>query len=159
MNIIKTVFFAILAPGPLLIWVPYKLSLSDPGGPLRWEVFRYTAFLPWLGGTVMLLWSCGEFALRGRGTPAPIDPPKVLVGGGLYRFVRNPMYGGAFLILIGNVLWFQSLRVLVYMAAMMSAFHLFVVFYEEPVLNRQYGKAYEEYCRRVPRWVPRPKGM
>ena len=66
-----------------------------------------------------------------------------------------PMYLGALLILLGHVLWFQSFRMLIYIAALATAFQLFVVFYEEPVLRRKFGASYEEYCRRVPRWIPR----
>jgi len=159
MNIIKTIFFLVLVPGPLLIWAPYKIALSVPGGQFYPGPFRYLAVLPWLAGTAILLWGCWEFAFRGRGTPAPIDPPKVLVAEGLYRFVRNPMYLGALLILLGHVLWFQSLRLLVYVAALTALFHLFVVFYEEPLLRRKFGASYEEYCRRVPRWVPRVRPL
>jgi len=155
MPVFKTFLFLILVPGPLLFWAPYKIGLSGSGGQFHPELFGYTALLPWLGGTIVLLWSCGEFALKGKGTPAPIDPPGVLVANGLYRFVRNPMYLGALLILLGHVLWFQSFRLLLYVAAITVAFNLFVVFYEEPFLRRRFGASYEEYCQRVPRWIPR----
>ncbi|TFG97145.1 MAG: isoprenylcysteine carboxylmethyltransferase family protein, partial [Calditrichales bacterium] len=148
MNIIKTMFFLIFIPGPLLFWAPYKIALLSPIGQFNLGQLRYAALLPWPAGTVILLWSCWEFTFRGRGTPAPIDPPKVIVGEGLYRFVRNPMYLGALLILLGHILWFQSLRLLIYAAALTAAFHLFVVFYEEPVLRRKFGDSYEDYCRR-----------
>jgi len=159
MNIIKTLFFLVLVPGPLLFWAPYKMGLSSPGGQFYPGPFRYFTFLPWLMGTVILLWSCWEFAFRGKGTPAPIDPPKVLVAEGVYRFVRNPMYLGAVFILLGHVLWFQSLRLLIYVAAITAAFHLFVVFYEEPFLHRKFGESYADYCQRVPRWVPRVRPL
>jgi protein-S-isoprenylcysteine O-methyltransferase Ste14 len=155
MNLIKTLFFLVLVPGPLLIWAPYKIAISNAVGQFYPGPFRYLALLPWLAGTAILLWSCGEFVFRGSGTPAPIDPPKILVAEGLYRFVRNPMYLGALLILLGHVLWFQAFRMLIYIAALATAFQLFVVFYEEPVLRRKFGASYEEYCRRVPRWIPR----
>ena len=157
MIVFKTLLFLALIPGPLLFWAPYKMALSNPGGQFYPGPFRYVALLFWLAGTVTLLWSCWEFAFRGHGTPAPIDPPKILVAEGLYRFVRNPMYLGALLILLGHVLWLQSLLLLLYIAAIMTAFHLFVVLIEEPVLRRKFGGSYEEYCRRVPRWVPRIK--
>jgi len=125
-----------------------------PGGQFYPGPFRYVALLPWLAGTGILLWSALDFALKGKGTPAPIDPPKVMVAEGLYRFVRNPMYLGVLLTLTGHVLWFQSLRLLIYIALLAVAFHLFVVFYEEPVLRRKFGDSYEDYCRRVSRWIP-----
>lgn len=111
--------------------------------------------MPWLAGTVILLRSCWDFTVRGNGTPAPIDPPRILVAEGVYRFIRNPMYLGALLILLGHVLWFQSLRLLMYAAALTAGFHLFVVFYEEPLLRRKHGASYEDYCQKGPRWVPR----
>ena len=153
-TVFKTFFFLVLIPVPLLFWAPYKIALLDPIGQFNLGQFRYAAFLPWLAGTVILLWSCWEFAFRGRGTPAPIDPPKILVAEGLYRFVRNPMYLGALLILLGHVLWFQSLRLLLYAAALTALFHLFVVFFEEPLLRRKFGECYKAYCQKVPRWIP-----
>lgn len=155
MPVFKTLLFLILVPGPLLYWAPYRIALSSSGGQFYPEWFRYIAWLPWLAGTAILLWSCWEFAFSGRGTPAPIDPPRVLVAEGVYRFVRNPMYLGALFILLGHVLWFQSLRLLITVAAVTAAFHLFVIFYEEPLLRRKFGVSYEEYCQRVSRWVPR----
>lgn len=155
MNIAKTLLFMFLIPGTLLIWVPYKIALSEPVLQAMPAWLGYAAFPFWTAGAAMLLWSGLDFALKGKGTPAPIDPPKVLVGQGLYQFVRNPMYLGGLLILLGDVLWFRSVRVLIYAAAVTSAFHLFVVFYEERVLRAAYGDAYIAYCRNVPRWIPR----
>ena len=145
----------ILIPVPLLVWAPYRITQSDPGGQLNSVLLSCAAFLPWTAGAVILLWSCWEFIFRGKGTPAPIDPPKVMVAQGLYRFVRNPMYLGALLVLAGQVLWFQSLRLLVYAAVLPLIFHLFVVLYGEPFLRRRFGDAYGQYCRKVPRWIPR----
>lgn len=147
MNIIKTLFFLVLVPGPLLVWAPYKIALSNSGGQFYLGPFRYIALLPWLAGTVFLLWSALDFALKGRGTPAPIDPPKIMVAEGVYRFVRNPMYLGVLVILLGHVLWFQSFRLLIYVALLAVAFHLFVVFYEEPVLRRKFGDSYEHFSK------------
>lgn len=155
MNIIKTLIFMVILPGPVFFWAPYKIALAGAVLQAMPERLRYAAFLFWTAGAAILLWSGLDFALKGKGTPAPIDPPKVLVGEGLYRFVRNPMYLGGLLILLGDVLWFRSVRVLIYAAAVAAAFHLFVVFYEERVLRAAYGDAYIAYCRNVPRWIPR----
>ena len=81
--------------------------------------------------------------------------PRELVVSGLYRFVRNPMYDGALLVLFGHVLWFPSLSLHVCPIIFFVSFHLFVVLYEERTLRKTFGAAYEQYCRDVPRWLPR----
>jgi protein-S-isoprenylcysteine O-methyltransferase Ste14 len=117
--------------------------------------FAYLAFPLWLLGGVMVLWSFWSFLVQGRGTPAPIDPPKELVATGFYKYVRNPMYVGVLLILIGHFLWFGFWSLLAYAGLAWLATHLFVTLYEEPTLKRKFGAAYEDYLKRVPRWIPR----
>jgi protein-S-isoprenylcysteine O-methyltransferase Ste14 len=108
-----------------------------------------------LVGGIILLWSFWNFLREGRGTPAPIDPPKELVAVGFYRYIRNPMYVAVLTLILGHFLWFEYLNLLLYAMFVFLAFHMFVIFYEEPTLRRNFGAAYEEYCRRVPRWFPR----
>jgi protein-S-isoprenylcysteine O-methyltransferase Ste14 len=104
---------------------------------------------------VILLWSFWNFLHEGRGTPAPIDPPKELVVAGFYRYVRNPMYVGILAMISGHFLWFGYWYLLAYAMVVFLAFHTFVTFYEEPTLKRNFGAAYEDYLRKVPRWIPR----
>ena len=59
------------------------------------------------------------------------------------------------MLMLGQALLFASTGLLLYAAVMALAFHLFVVAYEEPTLRRTFGASYEDYCRRVPRWLPR----
>jgi protein-S-isoprenylcysteine O-methyltransferase Ste14 len=106
-------------------------------------------------GLVILLWSFWDFIYAGRGTPLPLDPPKFLVARGPYRFVRNPMYVGVELILLGESLLFESAILVIYALAAGAFFHHFVVLYEERTLRRKFGNRYAEYCRAVPRWLPR----
>lgn len=90
--------------------------------------------------------------------PAPIDPPKVFVSRGLYRWVRNPMYVALCAIVIGQSLFFESWTLLLFAACVWLAQHLFVILYEEPVLKQKFGPEYESYLKSVPRWIPkRPK--
>jgi protein-S-isoprenylcysteine O-methyltransferase Ste14 len=96
-----------------------------------------------------------EFAVRGLGTPAPIAPTKFLVVTALHRYVRNPMYIGVFGVLLGEAVAFRSAVLLGYAAFFCVPVELFVLFYEEPTLRRQFGESYEEYRRSVPRWIPR----
>lgn len=94
------------------------------------------------------------FCVRRTRTPAPIDPPKVLVARGLYRVVRNPMYVGVVLILLGESVLFASATLLGYALLAWVVVHLFVVFYEEPTLRQKFGTSYENYRKTVPRSIP-----
>ena len=144
-----------VAPGMVAGYIP--LALLRKGSFVDTGVLSYLAFPLWLLGGIILLWSFWNFLHEGRGTPAPIDPPKELVAAGFYRYVRNPMYVGILLILIGHFLWFGFWSLLIYTAFAFIATHLFVTLYEEPTLKRKFGAAYEAYLHKVPRWIPKLK--
>lgn len=155
MTALKSTLFFILAPGTVVGLVP--LALLRTGSQVQAGFLAYLAFPLWIIGIAMLVWCFWDFLQKGKGTPAPIEPPKELVVSGLYNQVRNPMYVGIASILIGHFLWFGFWGLLIYTAFVVTAFHLFVTLYEEPNLRQRFGAAYEEYCQRVPRWIPRIK--
>lgn len=150
---LKSLLFLILAPGVVAGYIP--LVLLRRGPQVETGVLAYFAIPLWIIGGVILLWSFWNFLIQGRGTPAPIDPPKELVAVGFYRYVRNPMYFGVLMILLGHFLWFGFWWLLAYTAFAFIITHLFITSYEEPTLRKKFGAAYEEYFQRVPRWVPR----
>jgi protein-S-isoprenylcysteine O-methyltransferase Ste14 len=127
------------------------------GPQIETGFLAYLAFPLWIVGGIILLWSFWNFLAQGRGTPAPIDPPKELVAVGFYRYVRNPMYVGILATIIGHLLWFGYWSLLIYAIVVFAAFHTFVTFYEEPTLKNKFGPAYEDYLKKVPRWIPRFK--
>ena len=151
--LIRAVVYATLFIGFLLVFIPGRLlewsGVSRPTsiGPAQIVGAVMTA----LGGA-WALWCILTFALVGRGTPAPFDPPRRLVVRGPYRFIRNPMYGGAALAMAGAALFYRSLPLLTYALVFLLVTHLFVILYEEPTLRRTFGAEYDEYCRRVRRW-------
>ncbi len=104
-------------------------------------------------GVAALLSCVRDFYLRGRGTLAPWAPPEKLVVGGLYRFSRNPMYVVVLLILLGWAWAFASTPLWIYAACVALAFHLRVVFGEEPWLAKRYGQAWTDYASQVRRWL------
>ncbi len=155
MTALKSILFFILAPGTVAGFVP--LALLRTGSQAQTGFLAYLALPLWLIGIAMLVWCFWDFVQKGKGTPAPIEPPKELVVSGLYNQVRNPMYVGIASILIGHFLWFGFWNLLTYTVIVVTAFHLFVTLYEEPNLRQRFGAAYEKYCQRVPRWIPRIK--
>lgn len=141
--------------GTLLILIPYcllrahgSLSLAPlPGVALGSALI--------LSGFSASLWTIWDFAVSGRGTPIPLDPPRQLVTRGLYRYVRNPMAAGFVTTLLGQAVMFHSVALLAYALGCFGAIHLMVVLYEEPANHRRFGVTFETYCRAVPRWIPR----
>ena len=116
-----------------------------------------TGMAPLVAGVVILLWCVRDFYVAGKGTLAPWDPPKHLVVIGLYRFVRNPMYVGLTLLLIGWALIASSPLLGGYTLLFAIAFHLRVVLYEEPRLRKQFPEDWAAYAATVPRWLPRSR--
>ena len=153
---IGTLVFVVIVPGAVVVWVPYELS-----GQWSFRApFLGLGLTRWLGGAIVLaaLPIFADFLFRfvveGFGTPAPIAPPSRLVVGGSFRYCRNPAYVAVVALVAGQALVLGSGLVLAYAGALWGVFHLFVVLYEEPNLRRRFGTDYEEYCRRVWRWIP-----
>ncbi|OGU77416.1 MAG: hypothetical protein A2V93_09515 [Ignavibacteria bacterium RBG_16_34_14] len=97
------------------------------------------------------------FILRGKGTPAVFDPPTEFVAIDSYKYVRNPMYIGGFILLVGFGLYHHSISILILTVILFFLFHLFVVFVEEPGLERRFGESYIGYKNSVNRWIPKWK--
>jgi protein-S-isoprenylcysteine O-methyltransferase Ste14 len=133
-------------PGMVAFVVP--LWLLAPG-----SFVEPLGLIPLTIGVVLLLWSVRDFYVAGRGTLAPWTPPQELVVVGLYRVSRNPMYIAVILVLCGWALGYQSRSLANYTLAIMLAFHLRVVFGEEPWLAQRHGEKWDRYKAQVPRWL------
>jgi protein-S-isoprenylcysteine O-methyltransferase Ste14 len=156
--ILKAILSTILLPGLAIVLVPYLL-LARSGGTV-WPslavlpVFSFILCFLATGTLIHCIWG---FAVHGKGTLTPLDPPEVLVIRGAYRYTRNPMYTAVVIALLSEAMFFASAAILIWAVLAFALFHLFVLLYEEPHLRRQFGTAYEEYCRGVPRWGIRPR--
>ncbi|MGH2574659.1 MAG: methyltransferase family protein [Ignavibacteria bacterium] len=106
-------------------------------------------------GGILALICAAVFVRRGRGTPAPFDPPREFVITGPYKYVRNPMYLGGFLLLLGFALYNHSVSMILFWLLAMCLSHFFVVFFEEKRLEKSFGSSYVEYRKTVNRWVPK----
>ena len=124
---------------------------------LGWAGFQVIGALLICAGFPVLLDSFYRFAVEGLGTPAPVAPPKHLVVGGLYRYVRNPMYVAVSSLVFGQGLLLGNVQVLKYGVLVFLGFHLFVMLYEEPALRGKFDAEYDDYCKNVRRWWPRIK--
>ena len=153
---LKTLIFSILVPGSVAGVIPWLILQGSGGAVLLLPSIWMVGFLPLLLGVGLYLWCAGEFTFVGKGTPAPIDAPKVLVIQGPYQWVRNPMYIAVLSVVIGEAILFRSLPLVEYALLVWLVVHLFVMFVEEPSLRGQFGSSYETYLRTVRRWLPRP---
>jgi protein-S-isoprenylcysteine O-methyltransferase Ste14 len=152
---LRTVLFSILVPGTELVLIPLVVVLLGLGPRIELGPARYSGLVPLLVGLVIILRCFADFVRRGRGTPAPYDPPRKLVVAGLYRYVRNPQYVGVVLIVVGEALLTGMVVLFGYAAAFAIGYHLFVRYYEEPTLGKLFGEPYARYREVVPRWLPR----
>jgi len=153
MNAYKSLLYLIIEAGLFALYVPLKLLRSGPR--IETGLISWLAIPLWLIGGLVILACFWSFTFTGRGTPVPTDPPKELVITGPYRYVRNPIYVGVLLIFLGHFLWFGYWALLIYTVSALIGVHFFVSLYEEPTLKRKFGTTYEEYLRRVPRWIPK----
>lgn len=153
--LVRALTYATLFVGLVLVLLPARvLEWSGIVRPAIGGV-QIAGMLAVAGGGGLALWCALTFALKGKGTPAPFDPPRRLVVHGPYALARNPMYIGAGVALAGASLFFESLALAGYTALFFVVTHLFVRYYEEPTLRRTFGEEYERYCSRVGRWLPK----
>jgi len=154
---LRAASFIVVVPASVAGWIPWYAAGSPPLAPRAGAPLAAFAVLLVVAGWTVLLICAREFARAGRGTPAPYDPPRSLVTSGLYRFTRNPMYVGVVTAIFGQALWFHSRDVVYYGIAMVIAFHVAILIYEEPRLTRVFGQQYLDYKRAVPRWLGLPR--
>jgi protein-S-isoprenylcysteine O-methyltransferase Ste14 len=150
---LRALFFVLLLPGMVTGYVPYRILISS--NDLHVPLLAPSSLLGlvlFVAGAAVLLRCVWDFFAAGKGTLAPIDPPRLLVVKGLYRYTRNPMYNGVLVMLAGEASFFRSLAVFEYALVVLVAFHLFVVLYEEPALDAKFQDSYRAYRRSVPRW-------
>ena len=147
--------FLLAAPGVMAGVIPWAIT--------GWEVDDDLAFLPLqvlgalliLAGAAVVVSAFARFVMEGLGTPAPVAPTENLVVGGLYRYVRNPMYVAVASVIIGQALLLGQPVLLLYATLFMAVVAAFAHLYEEPTLHERYGAEYDAYRESVPAWYPR----
>jgi protein-S-isoprenylcysteine O-methyltransferase Ste14 len=151
---IKTGLFTLFVPLVVAVYVPQRIIASDHANGSASLAWRVVGTVLLVLGTIGYLW-CAALFVKAQGTPAPIFPTKRAVVTGLYRVNRNPMYTSVLAIVFGQAIYFKIGRVAWYGVFLFVCFHLFVLFYEERDLRARFNGEYEEFCRQVPRCLPR----
>jgi protein-S-isoprenylcysteine O-methyltransferase Ste14 len=156
--LVRALTYAALFIGFFLVFLPARvLARSGIVRPADVGAAQIAGIIIGAFGAALALWCIGTFIVIGRGTPAVFDPPRRLVIVGPYHFVRNPMYIGAALALVGAALFYGSWALLWYCLGFALITHLLVVVYEEPTLRATFGDDYDHYRQRVHRWWPIPQ--
>lgn len=151
--VVVSVVHFVLAPGVVAGLVPWLLTGWRQVDP-HWQLQAVGATLI-AASTAVLVPAFVRFVVEGRGTPAPVAPTERLVVGGLYRFVRNPMYLAVVAAIVGQAMWLGQFPLLWYAAVVLATVAAFTRRYEEPTLRRRFGAQYDEYQRNVRGWRPR----
>ena len=153
--LLRALTYATLFVALFLVIVPHRILRAsgyaggDSFGPAELAGLGLVVL-----GAALVLWCLVTFAVVGKGTAAPFDPPRTLVVVGPYRFVRNPIYIGAIVAMLGAAMVLWSGWLVLYALVVLIATHLLVILYEEPHLRRVFGQPYEDYRQTVHRWIP-----
>jgi protein-S-isoprenylcysteine O-methyltransferase Ste14 len=149
-----SLLFLLVAPGVVVGLIPWWLTAGwTPGSTV--VILQVLGWILIALGVGAVLWAFGQFVVEGVGTPAPVAPTQTLVVGGLYRYVRNPMYVSLLCAIVGQALVLGRWVLLLYALCVWALPALFVRFYEEPTLLETYGDSYREYRAHVRGWIPR----
>lgn len=146
--------FVVITVVPRWLAHAYGVTFTWPASPAAFASVLAGA-LSFVTGATLAAWSVLLFFLRGDGTLAPWDPPKRFVAVGPYRYTRNPMVTGVFLVLCAETLVLRSGIHAAWAAFFVLLNVTFVPWVEEPQLRRRFGATYDDYCRQVPRFWPR----
>ena len=147
----RAVIAFLAVPGVVAFIVPLWIATSS----VSRQAFNPVALIILAVGIFLLLWCVRDFYIAGRGTLAPWSPPKHLVIVGPYRLSRNPMYVAVIIILSSWAIGFSSFMLALYAVAVVTLFHLRVIFHEEPWLAGEFGEKWTRYRADVPRWFGR----
>lgn len=151
---LRNLIFTILQPGLVAGLIPYLLFKWEGKAfwPEVWTISNTVGAVLAVSGFFILMICIRRFATEGQGTLSPLDPTKKLVISGLYKYSRNPMYVGVILLLLGEAVFGRSMVLLFYTGIVFTVFNLFIFLHEERRLKRDFGREYEDYCRKVRRW-------
>ena len=136
---LKTTLFTLVMPGMFAVLFPILVAgerTAASGAALGLALFLFAL------GSMLHLRSASDFAVFGRGTPAPIDAPNRLVTRGFYRYTQNPTYVASLTVVVGRATLFGAVILVAYAVLLLIFFSLFIRLCEEPRLAREFGTDY-----------------
>ena len=147
-------------PFVVAVVVPWRIVRNDAvstalAPDLAGRLMQGGGVLLLVAGLALFAVTLRRFAVDGRGTLAPWDPPRQLVVRGAYRHVRNPMIAGVLLLLLGETAVARSVPLLEWAGVFLLLNLVYIPLVEEPRLRARFGTSYDEYARAVPRFLPR----
>lgn len=152
---LRTTLYAIIVLGLFLVILPWQvLQLDVLVSQYLETILTYAGALLFLVGSVLLFAGAYYLARRGDGTPLLLDPPKRMVVAGPYAYIQHPMLLGFLMMAFGEALWFRSVLLGVYAVLLTLVGNLFVIYVEEPGLEKRFGEDYRAYRAVTPRWLP-----
>lgn len=108
--------------------------------------------LMWVGASIAI-W-CGTLLFLKRNTISPFSSPTKLLRSGLYKYVRHPMMWAIHIVLIGEIIVFNSPLLILWFLVWLRFAVLYIDRYEEPYLYSIFGEKYMDYCKTTPKWFP-----
>jgi protein-S-isoprenylcysteine O-methyltransferase Ste14 len=140
--------------GAFLFWAYYKKPADAGFLDMRPDLIGILGLGLVVAGLVVHLWSAMILAMT---ITNPMGLTSCPAKHGPYHFVRNPIYLAGAAVFVGIYLAYANFRLADVVAAVVVGLllHLYVVRVEEPATRKRLGATYDEYCRQVPRWMPR----
>lgn len=160
MKLARHLLSVALLPFTVTVLVPLWLARNNNISPVIGTtgvqmLVQVVGLLVLAVGLMLFSASLRNFVTEGEGTLAPWDPPRRLVVRGPYRYVRNPMISGVVLVLFGEALTLLSRPHFIWALIFLAVNSIYIPLLEETGLRQRFGDAYVEYCRHVPRLIPR----
>jgi len=154
----RAAIFCVCFQGLMLVRLPhlfYEIDLRLPAAHVELGPLRIVGGVLTAVALTIFLRAAGVLILRGKGTLVEFDPPIQFVATGPYRYVRNPVTGSLLATILGEAIALSSTGIFIMVCVTAVIAHLGVTRFEEPLLRRRFGRVYDDYCARVPRWIPR----
>lgn len=152
---LRATAYAIFILGVLLLYLPWQvLRLDTVIADSLGTICTYSGAIGFVIGAVLAFSGAYYLVRRGEGTPLPLDPPHRMVVAGPYAHIQHPIFLGVLAMAFGEALWFRSPSLIVYALLLTVLINLYVVYIEEPGLEKRFGQDYHAYRNAVPRWFP-----
>ncbi len=160
---LKMIVYAVAFLATVLVAVPYGFdrlaellyARADHAWLVPGPTQRIVAGIVAGAGFISYIICSNWLVIVGKGPFVEFDPPTKFVSSGPYRWMRNPVAVSLLITVLGEAVFFGSIGILALFLLGIPLARFQVLRIEEPRLKARFGDSYVEYCRTVPRWLPR----